>query len=64
MPAELMEGALELDKVYIPARHPDAHPSGAPRDRYTRREAQRLISNAESIVKFGQGLLSGAEPGG
>jgi len=62
VPEELMEGALELDKVYIPARYPDAHPSGAPRERYTRREAQRLVAYAESIIRFCKTLLSGHQP--
>jgi HEPN domain-containing protein len=32
---ELRDAALELDKAYIPARYPNAHPSGSPRRRYT-----------------------------
>lgn len=62
IPEELMNGALELDKVYIPARYPNAHPSGSPRRRYTEREAERLIDYAEQIIKFCQDLLSQAEP--
>ena len=33
---DLVDAGLELDKAYIPARYPNAHPSGAPRTRYTR----------------------------
>jgi len=55
---ELLSGALELDKVYIPARYPNAHPSGAPRRRYIKEEADRLIGHAARIVKFCAGLLS------
>ena len=55
---ELMNGALELDKAYIPTRYPNAHPSGSPRDRYTRKEAGRLITYAEEIVEFCSNLLS------
>ncbi|MDI6703702.1 MAG: HEPN domain-containing protein, partial [bacterium] len=54
----LLNAALELDKVYIPARYPNVHPSGSPRNRYTREEARRLIGYAEEIVKFCKGLLS------
>lgn len=50
--------ALELDKVYIPARYPNAHPTGSPRTRYTRAEAERLIGYADQIVRFCEGLLS------
>jgi HEPN domain-containing protein len=55
---ELISGALELDKAYIPARYPNAHPSGSPRRRYTNEEANRLVGHAEKIVRFCSGLLS------
>ncbi|MBI5955595.1 MAG: HEPN domain-containing protein [Chloroflexi bacterium] len=58
LPEELMNGALELDKAYIPTRYPNAHPSGSPRGRYTKEEARRLIAHAEKIVKFCADLLS------
>ena len=58
--SEYQDGALELDKAYIPARYPNAHPSGSPRNRYTREEAERLIGHAERIVRFCEGVLSGA----
>ncbi len=58
LPEELMNGALELDKAYIPTRYPNAHPSGSPRGRYTKEEASRLIAHAEKIVKFCADLLS------
>jgi len=58
IPEELQDGALELDKAYIPTRYPNAHPSGSPRSRYTKEEARRLIGYAERIVKFCSGLLS------
>lgn len=58
----LVDAALELDKAYIPARYPDAHPSGAPTSRYTRTEAERLIAHAERILRFSDGLLPPREP--
>lgn len=58
VPADLFDAALELDKTYIPARYPDAHPSGSPRRRYTRTEAERLVSHAEGIVQFCARLLA------
>jgi len=57
---ELPECALELDKAYIPARCPNAHPSSNPRRRYTRNEAERMIKDAEEIVKFCESVLSKA----
>jgi len=58
VPDDLQTAALELDKAYIPTRYPNAHPSGSPRRRYTRAEAERLVSYAERIVRFCEGLLS------
>jgi len=58
IPEELLEGALELDKAYIPTRYPNAHPSSSPRRLYTEGEAKRLIGYAKRIVKFCSGLLS------
>ncbi len=58
LPYSLMDGALELDKAYIPTRYPNAHPTGSPRRRYTDREAERLIGYAEEIVEFCARLLS------
>ena len=58
IPEELVDLALELDKVYIPARYPNAHPSGSPRKRYTKNEAERIVEYAARIVNFCKGLLS------
>ncbi len=55
---DLVDLALELDKAYIPTRYPNAHPSGSPRRRYTRTEAERLIHHAEQILRFCEGLLT------
>ncbi|MEN3009721.1 MAG: HEPN domain-containing protein [Candidatus Bipolaricaulaceae bacterium] len=60
VPDELMQAALELDKVYILARYPNADPSGLPRRRYTKEEALRLIGHAERILWFCQDLLAQA----
>lgn len=56
--SDLQDAALELDKVYIGARYPDVHPSGSPRGRYTRREAERMIAHARRIVEFCERQLS------
>jgi len=58
IPEGLKDGALELDKAYIPTRYPNAHPSGSPRTRYIREEARRLIEYAEEIIEFCADLLS------
>ena len=54
----LRDAALELDKAYIPTRYPNAHPSGSPRRRYTRSEAERMVAHAAEILEFSEGLLS------
>ena len=58
VPDALLESGYELDKAYIPARYPDAHPSGSPRRRYTETEATRLVDHAEAVVIFCEGVLS------
>lgn len=58
VPAALVDAALELDKAYIGARYPNAHPAGAPRTRYTHTEATRLIAHAQQIVDFCEDLLA------
>ena len=58
VPQSLKDAGLELDKAYIPARYPNAHPTGSPRTRYTRTEAERMLAHADGILKFCEGLLS------
>lgn len=58
VPENLYQAALELDKAYILTRYPNAHPSGSPRRRYTRQEAERLIGYAEQILRFCENLLA------
>ncbi len=60
VPDKLIEGALELDKAYIPTRYPNAHPTGSPRRKYIKEEARRLIKHAEEIIRFCSNFLSGA----
>lgn len=55
---ELVEFGMELDKAYIASRYPNAHPSGSPRKRYSKNEAERLIEYAEKIYRFCSGILS------
>lgn len=55
----LLDAAKELDKHYIPARYPNAHPQGAPYESYTQGEAERAISNGERIIQYCSGVLAG-----
>lgn len=52
-PAEaLMDCARALDKIYIPARYPDAYDAGAPMDYYTAGDAQAAIDCARRILAW------------
>lgn len=59
---DLIDAALELDKGYIATRYPDAHPSGSPGRKYTKKEAERAIAHAEEIVRFCECVLSSSKP--
>jgi HEPN domain-containing protein len=61
----LIDAAKELDRHYIPARYPNAHPQGAPYEYYTRGEAERAIGYAKRIIEFCAGILaeSSGDPG-
>ncbi|AEJ61860.1 HEPN domain protein [Spirochaeta thermophila DSM 6578] len=61
VPERLIDMALELDKAYIPTRYPDALPSGSPRTRYSRLEAERMIAYAQEIFDYCKGLLSSVQ---
>ncbi len=47
---DLSRASIELDKHYIPPRYPDAFPSGSPFEYYTREDADKCVSYAESIL--------------
>jgi HEPN domain-containing protein len=48
---KLVDLGKELDKHYIGSRYPNFYPSGAPYRYYTRGDAERCISYAESILR-------------
>jgi HEPN domain-containing protein len=58
VPEELYDMAIELDKGYISTRYPDALPSGSPRTRYSKKEAERFINDAQAVVEFCESLLA------
>lgn len=43
--------AMRLARHYIPTRYPDAHPGGAPADRYARADALAAIADAEFVIR-------------
>ncbi len=52
VPPDLVECAKALDKVYIPARYPDAYDSGAPMDYFTSHDAEQTIDCARRILEW------------
>ena len=53
----LLEAARELDRHYVPARYPDAFPSGAPFQYYSEKDSARAIGHARKIDRFCHGHL-------
>lgn len=49
-PAGLVEPAMRLGRHYLPARYPDAHPTGAPEERYTPGDARAAHDDAMALV--------------
>ncbi len=48
-----------MDRHYIPARYPNAHPQGAPYEFYARADAERAVCHAEQIIGRCATLLAG-----
>jgi HEPN domain-containing protein len=52
VPEAIFKGAVELDRVYIPTRYPNAFPSGSPRDYYSESSSRELIGYARQTLEF------------
>lgn len=50
VPEDVLDAANELDKHYIGARYPNAHPAGAPGDTYTAAAAARALADAKKVI--------------
>lgn len=49
---DLVEKARVLDNYYIPTRHPNGHPTGAPFEHYGPLQSKQAIQYASEIVEF------------
>ncbi len=49
---ELVSHGAELDRHYVPARYPNAIPSGTPHENYDQAVSQRTQEYAEKIVEY------------
>jgi HEPN domain-containing protein len=52
VPQELIQAALELDKVYVTSRYPNGFASGSPTDYFTEQSSRQLIRHARDIFDF------------
>ena len=52
MSAGLRAGIRRLTRHYIPARYPDAHPSGAPQAHYVAEDAEEALLDARDILDW------------
>lgn len=58
VPAALLDTARILDRYYIPTRYPDAHPSGAPFQFYSKKDANQAVGYAGKLIEFCKSHLS------
>lgn len=59
VPEGLADTLARLGRHYIPARYPDAHPSGPAADHYTAADAAQAVADAESVLAFVRGAWEG-----
>lgn len=49
---ELLLHASELDRHYVPARYPNAIPSGTPHESYDEIVSRRTLDHAAKIIQY------------
>jgi len=52
VPPELVEQARVLDNFYVPTRHPNGHPEGAPYEHYGPLQSGQAVQYAGEILAF------------
>jgi HEPN domain-containing protein len=57
-PKELIEKAIVLDRYYIQTRYPNSFDVGAPKDYFTKKDAEEGVKHAEEIIRFCKGKIS------
>jgi len=58
VPDILLDKALVLDTYYIPTRYPDAHPEGAPFERYGALQSGEAVQYAREVIQFVRDALA------
>lgn len=57
---ELIEAGRVLDNYYIPARYPNGHESGAPKDHYGPRQSEEAMRCAREVVEYCRLQMAGS----
>jgi len=52
VPGEVAAALRRLEKHYIPARYPDAHPSGPPGAHYADSDSNQAFTDADLVLSF------------
>jgi len=58
VPDELVDGAKQLDRFYIPARYPNSWATGIPAEYIDRKDALNAIDNSEKLLQFCASILA------
>jgi len=57
LPRQVADAARSLDRHYIQARFPNGFAEGMPADYYTEDDAKKALQDAETIIRYCEGLL-------
>ncbi len=52
VPEGIMQGAITLDKYYVPTRYPNAWSEGSPHEYYSKLDAIKAVKYAEEIIEW------------
>jgi len=55
---DLINHAIVLDRYYIPTRYPNGFDSGAPKDYFTKKDAEDACLSAKRIIEFCKSKIS------
>lgn len=58
MPDDVIDNGKKLDLYYISTRYPDAFPSGAPYEYFTKEQADEALANAASILEVVRNIFN------
>ncbi len=58
LPGNIIDAGKKLDLYYISTRYPDAFPSGAPFEYFTKKQAEEALTLAEDIIRYIDGCFN------